>query len=61
MRAELNMPDGRDRYLLAGLVEAVARRGLVPAKDQIYDFTFSPVLGGAWSRPTSASSISSSV
>jgi hypothetical protein len=47
MQAELNTPDGQDQYLLAGLAQAATRQGLVPAEDQIYDFTVSPVLGGA--------------
>lgn len=46
MRAELNSPEGQDRYLLAGLAQAAASKGLVPAGDQVYDFTISPVLGG---------------
>jgi hypothetical protein len=47
LQAELNTPEGRDRYLLAGLAETVAATGLVPGEGQVYDFTISPVLGGA--------------
>jgi hypothetical protein len=46
-QAELNTPHGQDQYLLAGLAKAAASQGLIPAEDQIYDFTVSPVLGGA--------------
>jgi hypothetical protein len=46
MRAKLNTAEGQDRYLLAGLAESVARKGLIPGEDEVYDFTISPVLGG---------------
>src|SRR5690242_11766315 len=34
LQAELNTPEGQDRYLLAGLAETVAATGLVPGVDQ---------------------------
>lgn len=46
LRAELNTPEGQDQYLLGGLAAAAERRGIVPAENQIYDFTISPALGG---------------
>lgn len=51
MQAGLNTRAGQDHYLLADFAPAAARQGLVPAADQIYDFTISPVLGGAMELP----------
>ncbi|GAB4588286.1 hypothetical protein Ntsu_61180 [Nocardia sp. IFM 10818] len=46
VEAALNSEEGQDKYLLAGLALAVAETGLVPAENQIYDFSHPPVLGG---------------
>ncbi|WP_433087739.1 hypothetical protein ACQP1P_17560 [Dactylosporangium sp. CA-052675] len=47
LSAELNTAEGQERYLLAGLAAEMARRGLTPQDDQVYDFTHPPALGGA--------------
>lgn len=47
LRADLNSFEGQDRYLMAGLAQSAARRGLLPGPDQVYDFKVPPVLGGA--------------
>ena len=52
MQAELSTPDGRVQYLLAGLAKAAKTQGLIPGEDQVYDFTTSPVLGGAMEPAT---------
>lgn len=46
LEADLNTAEGQERYLLAGLAQAAAARGLVPRADQVYGFTHPPVLGG---------------
>jgi hypothetical protein len=46
MRAELNTPEGQERYLLASLVYVADQRGLVPDQDQVYGFLQPPALGG---------------
>ncbi|MEU7869035.1 hypothetical protein [Dactylosporangium sp. NPDC049140] len=45
--AELNTAEGQERYLFAGLTAELARRGLTPAAEQVYDFSHPPALGGA--------------
>lgn len=47
LEADLNTFEGQDRYLLAGLAQNAARRGLLPGPDQVYDFRAPPILGGA--------------
>ncbi|WP_433061642.1 hypothetical protein [Dactylosporangium sp. CS-033363] len=47
LSAELNTEEGQQRYLLAGLAAELARRGLTPDDEQVYDFTHPPALGGA--------------
>lgn len=42
----LSEPDGRDRWLLEGLLRAVQARGAGLADGQCYDFAVAPVLGG---------------
>jgi hypothetical protein len=46
LAADLASEQGQDRYLLAGLAEAAAARGLALAADQVYAFMPPPVLGG---------------
>lgn len=46
LEAELNTADGQAKYLMSALAEELARRGLVPGEDEIYDFTHPPSLGG---------------
>lgn len=48
LQAALNTPEGQDRYLMVGLVEAAHEAGLAPAPDQALGFTVPPVLGGAF-------------
>lgn len=46
LRAELDTPVGRERYLMAGLAQEAERAGIVPDAKQIYDFKYPPVAGG---------------
>ncbi|GAA3763534.1 hypothetical protein GCM10022225_56810 [Plantactinospora mayteni] len=46
LRAELDTPEGQQRYLMAGLAQEAERAGIVPAAKQIYDFKHPPVAGG---------------
>ena len=46
LRAELDTPEGRERYLMAGLAQETERAGIVPDAKQIYDFKHPPVAGG---------------
>ncbi|MEU8120569.1 suppressor of fused domain protein [Spirillospora sp. NPDC049024] len=47
LRAELDTPEGRDRYLMAGLASEAEHTGMVPDAKQIYDFRHPPVAGGS--------------
>ena len=47
VQAALNSRSGQSEYLLAELAQAAAELGITPADDEVYDFTTSPVLGGA--------------
>nr|BFE60755.1 hypothetical protein GCM10020063_052810 [Dactylosporangium thailandense] len=47
LSAELNTAEGQERYLFAGLAVEMARRGLTPQDEQVYDFGHPPALGGA--------------
>jgi hypothetical protein len=44
--AEVGTDDGLDQYLLAGLAEAAAERGVVAGPSEVLTFTTPPVLGG---------------
>ncbi|MEV0345567.1 suppressor of fused domain protein [Nonomuraea sp. NPDC050680] len=46
LRAELDTPEGQERYLMAGLVQEAERAGIVPDAEQVYDFKHPPVAGG---------------
>lgn len=46
LQAELNTPEGQDRYLMAGLALAVYNAGVIPGEDQVLTFKVPPVLGG---------------
>jgi hypothetical protein len=46
MQAALSTAEGQDRYLLAGLAHAAHERGIALSRDQVYDFTTPPILGG---------------
>ncbi|MFC5833868.1 hypothetical protein [Nonomuraea insulae] len=46
LRAELETPEGQERYLMAGLAGEAERAGIVPGAKQIYDFKRPPVAGG---------------
>jgi hypothetical protein len=46
LTAELNTPEGQDRFLLAGLAASAERRGLTPGPVQVYGFKVAPILGG---------------
>jgi hypothetical protein len=46
LQAVLDTDEGQDEFLLGGLALGAARRGLVLADNQVYDFTPPPVLGG---------------
>jgi hypothetical protein len=48
LQAALNTPDGQDRYLMVGLVDAAAQAGLTPTPNQTLGFKVPPVLGGAF-------------
>jgi len=47
LQAELNTPEGQDRYLMAGLAFAAERQGIVPSATQVLSFKVAPVLGAA--------------
>jgi hypothetical protein len=47
LKADLNSPEGQDRYLLAGLAFAAERVGIVASNTQVLSFKVPPVLGGA--------------
>ena len=47
LQAELNTPEGQDRYLMAGLAFAAERQGIVPSATQVLSFKVAPVLGVA--------------
>jgi len=42
----LNISEGQDRYLLAGLAASAKRQGITPTATQVYGFKIAPVLGG---------------
>jgi len=42
----LNISEGQDRYLLAGLAASAERQGITPTATQVYGFKIAPVLGG---------------
>jgi hypothetical protein len=46
MRDALSTADGQDTFLLAGLAQAAANRGLELSRLQVYDLVPPPVLGG---------------
>jgi hypothetical protein len=46
LQADLQTDDGRDRILLAPLVEAAEQRGMRLRPAEVYDFTVAPVIGG---------------
>jgi hypothetical protein len=46
LQADLNTPEGRNQYLVPGLVAEAERRGIVPSNDQVLDFRIPPILGG---------------
>ena len=45
-RVVLSSEEGRDLYLLEGLVMGALRRGVRPGPEQIYVFVVPPILGG---------------
>jgi len=47
LKATLNIPEGQDQYLLAGLAASAERQGIVPNTGQVYGFKIPPVLSGA--------------
>jgi hypothetical protein len=47
LQADLNTAEGRDQYLVPGLVAEAGRRGIVPSRDQVLDFLIPPILGGS--------------
>ncbi|WP_141578850.1 suppressor of fused domain protein [Actinomadura sp. WMMA1423] len=47
LRAELNTPEGRERYLMAGLAREAERAGIILSAGQVYDFRHPPIAGGA--------------
>jgi hypothetical protein len=47
LQAELNTPEGQDRYLMAGLAFAAEGQGIVPSATQVLSFKVAPVLGAA--------------
>lgn len=49
LETQLNNADRQDDLLLAGLVMAARRKGLVPDDGECYDFKKPPVLGGEMS------------
>jgi hypothetical protein len=46
LRAELDTPEGRTRYLMAELASEAERAGIVPGAKEVYDFKHPPVAGG---------------
>lgn len=46
LQAALNTPEGQDQYLLGGIVQAAAAKGVVPGPDQVLIFSVHPALGG---------------
>ena len=46
MRGALSTAEGQDTFLLAGLAQAAADRGLCLSRAQVYDLVPPPVLGG---------------
>ncbi|MEV1249684.1 suppressor of fused domain protein [Nonomuraea sp. NPDC049750] len=46
LRAELDTPEGQERYLMAGLAQEAERAGIVLDAEQVYDFKHPPVAGG---------------
>ncbi|WP_163572870.1 T6SS immunity protein Tdi1 domain-containing protein [Fodinicola feengrottensis] len=48
LKAEVDTPEGADRYLLAGLAMAAYEAGIVLGHDEVYGFRVSPVLGGGF-------------
>ena len=57
LQAELNTPEGQDRYLMAGLAFAAERQGIVPSATQVLSFKVAPVLGAACRRVSPAASL----
>lgn len=47
LQASLDTPEGRDTYLMGGLVEAAHEAGVQPGDDEVLSFVVAPVLGGA--------------
>lgn len=48
LQDELLTPEGQDRFLMGGLVEAAGRAGLEPGPAQVLAFKVAPVLGGSF-------------
>lgn len=48
LNAELDTPEGQERYLFGGLVLDAELRGLVPGPDQVLGFTVAPSIGGGF-------------
>ncbi|WP_194815070.1 T6SS immunity protein Tdi1 domain-containing protein [Nocardia sp. XZ_19_385] len=46
LEKDLDTEDGMEQYLLATLAADTAETGLVPAENEVYDFTQPPILGG---------------
>jgi hypothetical protein len=46
LRTALADPEVCEQYLLEGLAMAAAQHGIALAREQIYDFSTPPVLGG---------------
>jgi hypothetical protein len=48
VQAELDTPEGQDRYLLGGLAVAAERRGVILGANEVYDLVTPPILGGSF-------------
>jgi hypothetical protein len=46
MEYELGSPEGRDRYLLAGMVAAARERGIMLGEHEVYAFVPPPIVRG---------------
>jgi len=46
LEAQLNTPEGQDKFLMAGLAIAAHESGLVPGDGEVLSFKVPPVLGG---------------